>query len=242
MIRLFQTFYQLPLIRVGRLSLRGSFVFVSVLGLIGCSPVTKESTKKQATQQPKVPSSDKTASSPSTLATITATPNPVPRTKGPGKTMITWNTGDGSPGQVYVSTNGGPEQLFADGLGEGSNEAPWIGDATFEFRLYSARKTDKKLLASVQVKLGHSITADPNPVPGGSEMGKTTISWFTADGSLGQVYVSANGAPEQLFADVSAQGSNEAPWISVGTFEFRLYEGNEHKKVLAAVKVTRSEK
>jgi glycosyltransferase involved in cell wall biosynthesis len=34
---------------------------------------------------------------------ITATPNPVPRDSGPGKTLITWSTGDGSPGVVEVT-------------------------------------------------------------------------------------------------------------------------------------------
>ena len=36
-------------------------------------------------------------------AFIAAAPNPVPQTAGLGKTVISWNTGDGSPGAIYVS-------------------------------------------------------------------------------------------------------------------------------------------
>jgi glycosyltransferase involved in cell wall biosynthesis len=35
-------------------------------------------------------------------AFIAATPNPVPMGSGPGKTVISWSTGDGLPGSVYV--------------------------------------------------------------------------------------------------------------------------------------------
>ena len=48
-----------------------------------------------------------------TEAWIIAIPNPVPAGRGPGKTIVNWYTGDGSPGQVYVSIGGGPEQLFS---------------------------------------------------------------------------------------------------------------------------------
>lgn len=85
-----------------------------------------------------------------------------------------------------------------------------------------------------------SLTATPNPVPAGSELGTARIAWSTKDGSLGQVYVSENGGPEKLFAEDS-DGSEAAPWIQTGiTYEFRLYAGTEHKTLLAMVKVTRS--
>ena len=45
-------------------------------------------------------------------ATITASPNPVTIGEGPGNTTITWNTGDGTTGQVYVSEDGAPETTF----------------------------------------------------------------------------------------------------------------------------------
>jgi hypothetical protein len=90
---------------------------------------------------------------------------------------------------------------------------------------------------------GASITANPNPVPAGPGLGKSTITWKTADGSSGQVYVSEGGNAEKLFAGESSQGSLDAPWIGPGaTYEFRLYAGKEHQKILASVQVIRSEK
>src|SRR5262249_27348816 len=85
-----------------------------------------------------------------------------------------------------------------------------------------------------------SLTAAPNPVPPGTDKGKTTITWTTGDGSPGQVYVSEGGKPEILFA-TGSKGSKEAPWIQGGrTYDFRLYAGTEHTQVLASVTVTRN--
>jgi hypothetical protein len=83
-------------------------------------------------------------------AKITATPNPVPTQSGTGTSAISWNTGDGSPGSVYVSVDNGPEELFADGS-MGSSDAGWIKpNVKYEFRLYS-KASPRILLASVQV-------------------------------------------------------------------------------------------
>jgi hypothetical protein len=82
-----------------------------------------------------------------------------------------------------------------------------------------------------------TITASPNPVPAGEGAGTTTISWNTADGSAGQVYVSVDGEPETLFGG-GAPGSAPAPWIQAGKmYEFRLYAGTEHATVLAKTQV-----
>jgi hypothetical protein len=94
-------------------------------------------------------------------ATITAVPNPVPAQTGKGTTQISWNTGDGSPGQVYVARDGKPEQLFSQGA-KGSQEAPWIrAGLAYEFRLY-AGKEHAQLLASVAVR-GEKKSQNPNP-------------------------------------------------------------------------------
>jgi hypothetical protein len=83
-------------------------------------------------------------------ASIAASPNPVPAGAGLGSTTVAWKTGDGSQGQVYVSEDGGTENLFDQGT-DGNKEAPWIRTgSTYEFRLYSG--TDhKNQLGSVQV-------------------------------------------------------------------------------------------
>jgi hypothetical protein len=77
------------------------------------------------------------ASPAASAATITASPNPVPAGEGLGTTTITWNTGDGTVGQVYVSVDGGPESAFDSGLSR-SSAAPWIqAGKRYEFRLYA---------------------------------------------------------------------------------------------------------
>jgi hypothetical protein len=82
---------------------------------------------------------------------ITATPNPVPAgSEKFGTTTITWDTGDGSIGEVYVSTNGGEEKRFSGATTKGSQDAAWIGKGVYEFRLY-AGKEHKTLLGSVRV-------------------------------------------------------------------------------------------
>ena len=85
---------------------------------------------------------------------------------------------------------------------------------------------------------GATITASPNPVTLGEGPGTTTITWNTGDGTTGQVYVSEDGKAESLFA-TAPTGSAPAPWIAAGkTFEFSLFAGTEHAKVLAKTQVT----
>ena len=72
-----------------------------------------------------------------TQATIKAEPNPAPVTEGKfGKTTITWDTGDGTAGDVMLSHEGGDEKPFAKNRVKGSQEAAWIGKGVYEFRLY----------------------------------------------------------------------------------------------------------
>jgi hypothetical protein len=85
---------------------------------------------------------------------------------------------------------------------------------------------------------GATITASPNPVSTGGRNGTTTVTWNTGDGTEGQVFVSVDGGPEGKFATGSS-GSAPAGWIQAGKmFEFRLYAGTEHAKVLSKTQVT----
>jgi hypothetical protein len=82
--------------------------------------------------------------------TITANPNPVPAGDGKGSTTITWDTGDGSLGQVRFSINNGPEKVWFSKRPRGVQPASWINKgATYEFRLYSEQNDN--LLATVKV-------------------------------------------------------------------------------------------
>jgi hypothetical protein len=83
-----------------------------------------------------------------TEAWIIALPNPVPAGRGPGKTILNWYTGDGSPGQVYVSIGGGPEQLFSNNPSH--HEATIKSKGDHEFRLYAGTDHSTQL-ATVKV-------------------------------------------------------------------------------------------
>ncbi len=199
--------------------------------------------------------------------TITADPNPVPTTGGLSTTRISWDTGDGSWGQVFLSAAGGAEQLFVEGP-KGVQDAPWISlGAVYEFRLYAERE-HRVVLSAVKVtanleepkdsanpligrgprdtapetKVEAHLTATPNPVPAGNGLGTTTITWDTGDGTLGQVYVYVpkTGAAEQLLT-AGPRGSVDAPWIgALATYEFRLYSGQDRTRLLRTVEVTRT--
>jgi hypothetical protein len=87
---------------------------------------------------------------------------------------------------------------------------------------------------------GAAISANPNPVPAGDGLGRTTIKWATGDGTPANVVVSQDGGQEQGFAS-GKDGSSEASWIQSGaTYEFRLYSLD--RKLLAKVVVTRESK
>jgi hypothetical protein len=78
-----------------------------------------------------------------TEAWIIATPNPVPAGRGPGTTIVNWHTGDGSPGEVYVSIGGGPERLFS--ANPSHQEAVIKGSDEYEFRLYAGTDRTRRL-------------------------------------------------------------------------------------------------
>jgi glycosyltransferase involved in cell wall biosynthesis len=135
---------------------------------------------------------------------------------------------DGRWGWHFPQREGGePEKLFAQGA-QGSEEAPWIRTGlAYEFRLYAEKEGERgTLLAAVEVRRGGRqipspssgaagaapgssgvfIAAEPNPVPGGPGLGKTTLTWSTGDGSDGQVYLSMQGE----YAGHYPSGSEEA--------------------------------
>jgi hypothetical protein len=83
--------------------------------------------------------------------------------------------------------------------------------------------------------VGVVLRANPNPVPGGTVVGKTTITWQTGSDAVGDIYVGTAG-DEKLFASGS-KCSGDAPWIQPGSTEFRLYNHGDHK-LLAQLTVT----
>ncbi|MGE5208924.1 MAG: hypothetical protein ACM3KL_06295 [Alphaproteobacteria bacterium] len=94
---------------------------------------------------------------------ITAKPERVPITNRNGSTEIQWNTGDGSPGFVFVTEDGGKPVLFTNGP-LGTQVAPWIGRHRYTFELYGDPQR-QTLLAKVIVS-GSAETAS-----------RRTVSW-----------------------------------------------------------------
>jgi hypothetical protein len=113
--------------------------------------------------------------------------------------------------------------------------------ALYQFRLYVGPETTATTtIEASAVERTATIVAEPNPVPSGTGLGRTRISWTTLGGAVGEVFVSRDGGPENLFASESV-GSAEANWIAAGSrYEFRLYTKNGGtRRLLAKVVVTR---
>ncbi len=81
---------------------------------------------------------------------LNVAPVPTAAHPHPGTPMITWSTGNGSPGELTVAPAESKELLVAASA-EGSVAAPWIaaGDV-YVFRLYSTG-SGRKLLARLTV-------------------------------------------------------------------------------------------
>jgi hypothetical protein len=83
---------------------------------------------------------------------LSAEPNPVPAgdpTQPLGTTVITWDTGNGTNGYLYVKVDRQPEKFITQGP-SGTHEVPWIQfDSVYEFRLYAKKRS--KLLAKLEV-------------------------------------------------------------------------------------------
>lgn len=169
------------------------------------------------------------------------TPNPLYSLDGKiGRAAVSWNTCCSSAGRVTLTKSNGAEEIFStgpSGLAFLDGIKPGM---QYEFRLYSER--DPTVLQSVGVTSRErtpTIAADPNPVPPGADLGRTTISWTTLAKDDGEVSVSKDGGPEQLFAR-GRHGSVEVGWIATGSsYEFRLYSRDASRRLLAKTIVKR---
>ena len=80
---------------------------------------------------------------------ILALPNPVKAGPQGGRTMITWDTGEGIPGRVHLSVDGGPEKPFSASEQYYAETVVRIGHL-YDFKLYPAGPRASPL-ASVRV-------------------------------------------------------------------------------------------
>jgi hypothetical protein len=169
------------------------------------------------------------------------TPNPASVPAGQlGRAAISWNNCCSSEGHVTLRVDGGSEEVFASGQ-SGLKFLDGIKPGMrYEFRLYSRPQATQVQTADLTaVERTATIAADPNPVPVGSGLGHTKISWATLAEGDAEVWVSRDGGPEQLFAR-GATGSVEVSWIAAGSsYEFRLYSKDGSRRLLAKTVVNR---
>ena len=130
------------------------------------------------------------------------TPNPLYLQDGQvRRAAVSWNTCCSSEGRVTLTKGNGAEEVFSNG----SFGLAFLNDikpgTEYELRLYSQEQG--VVLQSVAISAQErtaTIAADPNPVPAGPGLGRTTVSWTTLNKNEGEVRVSKDGEPEQLFA------------------------------------------
>ena len=68
------------------------------------------------------------------------------------------------------------------------------------------------------------------------------VTWRTRDRYVGQVYLSADGGPEDLFG-TAGEASYEVPWIAGAQhLAFRLYAGTDRRRLIATSTITRRER
>jgi hypothetical protein len=173
--------------------------------------------------------------------TLFVTPNPVPVLAGqPGRAAVSWNSRCSSESRITLTADGSAEEIFARGQ-SGLKFLDGIKPGVrYEFRLYTPGHKEPVQTANLTAgERTDTIVADPNPVPTGSGLGRTRISWATLAGGDAEVCVSQDGGPEQLFAR-GASGSAEVPWIAAGSsYEFRLYAREQSRRLLAKTIVKR---
>ena len=121
------------------------FTFCAVL-LVSCDE--SATTAPSAAPSPSATEGGASIAAGSSQAQLVAAPNPVPPGQQPGTTTISWQTGTGKVGELWVKV-GRRERLFKRGKG-GSHVARFIRAGETEFLLYDGTER-QKLLAQVKV-------------------------------------------------------------------------------------------
>ena len=167
----------------------------------------------------------------------------IPPGASSGSTSISWTTVNCAAAQVTVSAAGGAEQLFGDATAFQNSVVPWIGLATFTFRLYGDR-TRTRLLASVVVTgvrpPSGSITANPSTfnLPAVGATFSTTLTWTTSEGFSGWVTRSVAEGGEQLIAQGGSNAGFEVSGLGGGATIFRLYADAARAQLMGSAVVT----
>ena len=157
-----------------------------VIGL-GTAPTSQAARQQDASESNSAPRSG--------APVITAKPEHVTLSDGRGSAEIHWDTGNGSPGFVFVTEDDRKPVLFANGP-HGSRVAPWIGKHHYVFELYgdAARRM---LLARITVS-GSERVSSQQVVPW-----RDAARWMLVAGLSAvlyfSVYLSATGPVRTSF-------------------------------------------
>jgi hypothetical protein len=126
---------------------------------------------------------------------LTANPSTVSAgSESQGTTTLSWNTGNGDPGQVVYIDASGNGAALSPVQPQGSAQAPVYCGATNTFTLhdYTTGQALKTLTVGINYCPGAAtpamLTADPNPVDaGGNTQGTTRVTWNTNNGDSGDL-------------------------------------------------------
>jgi hypothetical protein len=128
---------------------------------------------------------------------ITANPDLVTITGGRGSTDIEWDTGNGSPGIVFVTEDGRKPVLFAKGS-RGSRIAPWIGSHYYVFELYADNQR-RTLLARVTVSGSPEALSSHQRTISWQALARWVLIVALAAVSYFAVYLSSHGPVRTTF-------------------------------------------
>src|SRR6476659_5130422 len=132
----------------------------------------------------------------SRVPVITAKPERVMLSDGPGSTDVGWDTGNGSRGFVFVTEDGAKPLLFANGS-RGNQVAPWIGKHSYVFELYGDDQR-QTLLAKVTV-FGSAESTSSQQTVSWQVLGRWALIIGLAAISYCAVYLSSTGPVRTTF-------------------------------------------
>ena len=160
-----------------------------------------------------------------------------------GSTTISWSASGCGTVQVYVNSDNENDILYAQTGTSGSGTPTWIERGrSHVFKLYAGTDRAELLDTVTVVGVGSSdgtIGAREQYVviPSGSTLGTAELTWGVNGYGTGQVYVSNNGAADQLMSQ-GATGTTSPTWIATGhTYEFKLYANTSKTTLLDTVTV-----
>ena len=184
-----------------------------------------------------------TLAGPAEAATGTITPNASTLVVPSGQsasTVVSWSTSGASKAQVWVSADDMADTLFASGV-TGSKSAAILPGRAYKFTLYEGTTHTIPLAQALVLGVapsGGTITSTPFVVRaphGGTST--AALRWATQGFATSEVWMSVDGATEQLFAR-AVSGSQSAPWIRPGhDYRFNLYAGTSRSQLLDSVRV-----